>query len=86
MQHQSKASVTVQPSVPQLSVDPAPAVGEGVTPVTEGELPGGVRLLLLLNKAPLPPLFRLCSPADAPGLATATTQIHLMAMSILIKL
>ena len=42
--------------------------------MTEGELPWGVRLLLvlLLKKEPrLPRLFRPCSPADAPGLCAA---------------
>ena len=53
---------------------PAPGIEKGLggaAPVTEGELPWGVRLLLvlLLKKEPrLPRLLRLCSPADAPGL------------------
>ncbi len=46
----------------------------GVAPVTEGELPWGAKLLLVLllrMELRLPRLLRLCSPADAPGLCTA---------------
>lgn len=51
--------------------------GLGVAPVTEGELPWGVRLLLLLNRDPLlARLLRLCSPADAPGLDTAPVMLQ----------
>ena len=56
---------------------PSPGTEQGLgsaAPETEGELPWGARLLLvlLLKKEPrLPRLFRLCIPADAPGLCTA---------------
>ena len=46
----------------------------GVAPTTEGELPWGPGLLLVLllkMELRLPRLLRLCSPADAPGLCTA---------------
>ena len=64
---------------------PAPGVEKGLgcaALVTDGKLPWEVRLLLvpLLKKEPrLPRLFRLCSPADAPGLCTAsgdTTRVY----------
>lgn len=55
-----------------LLASPGADEGLGAAPVTEGGLPWGVRLLLLLKKeALLGRLFRLCSPAEAPGLDTA---------------
>ena len=47
----------------------------GVAPVTEGELPRGVRLLVRLKRGPLVPL-KLCSPAEAPGLDTASAHTY----------
>ena len=61
----------------EAGLTPAPGTEKGLSgaaPVTEGELPWGVRHLLglLFKKEPrLPRLFRLCSPADAPGLCAA---------------
>ncbi len=62
-------------TVKLISLCSAPATGLGVAPVTEGELARGVRLLVLLKRAPLLP-FRLCSPAEAPGLDTASAHTY----------